>query len=167
MVAPVAPKVSPLAPARFPDLPAVGGVRLAAAAAGVATVLISTDLDEILDLADRVAVLRRGRLVADLPAAGLDPVAIAALMVGSPASAAEPVSPGEVDGEALATAVSRPRAASVTPPRLLAASEADSSSPVRDASSARYASRSELAMENATSGSTATTTSMARRACSL
>ena len=31
----MAPKVSPLAPARFPDLPAIGGVRFAAAAAGV------------------------------------------------------------------------------------------------------------------------------------
>ena len=34
-----------------------------AAAAGVATVLISTDLDEILELADRVAVMAEGRIV--------------------------------------------------------------------------------------------------------
>jgi len=34
-----------------------------AAAAGVATVLISTDLDEILELADRVAVMSEGRIV--------------------------------------------------------------------------------------------------------
>jgi general nucleoside transport system ATP-binding protein len=34
-----------------------------AAAAGVATILISTDLDEILELADRIAVMSRGRIV--------------------------------------------------------------------------------------------------------
>ncbi|HLF21545.1 MAG TPA: bifunctional ornithine acetyltransferase/N-acetylglutamate synthase, partial [Aestuariivirga sp.] len=31
----MAHEISPLAPARFPDLPAVGGVRLAAAATGI------------------------------------------------------------------------------------------------------------------------------------
>jgi simple sugar transport system ATP-binding protein len=52
----------------------------------------------VVDLADRIGILRRGRLVADLPAEGLDPAAIAALMVGATAAA-------EVEDEALATAV--------------------------------------------------------------
>jgi general nucleoside transport system ATP-binding protein len=38
-----------------------------AAAAGVATILISTDLDEILDLSDRIAVMSRGRIVGIVP----------------------------------------------------------------------------------------------------
>lgn len=84
-------------------------------AQGMAVVFISHKLHEVVDLADRIGVLRRGRLVADLPAEGLDPVAIAALMVGaaSPAEVAKP-SPalpggtelsGGVAEEALATAV--------------------------------------------------------------
>jgi ABC-type uncharacterized transport system ATPase subunit len=84
-------------------------------AQGLAVVFISHKLHEVVDLADRVGVLRRGRLVADLPAAGLDPVAIAALMVGSSAYSAESVSPGEVDGEALATAVGLTEAAAPAP----------------------------------------------------
>jgi simple sugar transport system ATP-binding protein len=35
----------------------------AAAEAGVATILISTDLDELIELSDRVAVMSRGRIV--------------------------------------------------------------------------------------------------------
>jgi general nucleoside transport system ATP-binding protein len=61
-------------------------------------VFISHKLHEVVDLADRIGILRRGRLVADLPAEGLDPAAIAALMVGATAAA-------EVEDEALATAV--------------------------------------------------------------
>ncbi len=76
-------------------------------AQGLAVVFISHKLHEVVDLADRIGILRRGRLVADLPAQGLDPVAIAALMVG----AGDVVSPdranlpGGADGDALATAV--------------------------------------------------------------
>ena len=51
-------------------------------AQGMAVVFISHKLHEVVDLADRIGILRRGRLVADLPAEGLDPAAIAALMVG-------------------------------------------------------------------------------------
>ena len=36
---------------------------LAAADAGIATILISTDLDELLELSDRIAVMSHGRLV--------------------------------------------------------------------------------------------------------
>lgn len=70
-------------------------------AQGLAVVFISHKLHEVVDLADRIGILRRGRLVADLPAHGLDPVAIAALMVG----ATRPGDPVDGDGEALATAV--------------------------------------------------------------
>jgi simple sugar transport system ATP-binding protein len=81
-------------------------------AQGLAVVFISHKLHEVVDLADRVGVLRRGRLVADLPAEGLDPRAIAALMVGS--SAPETTGEGEV-GEALATAVGLDGAAAPAP----------------------------------------------------
>ena len=36
---------------------------LRAAASGIAIVLISTDLDEVLELSNRIAVMARGRLV--------------------------------------------------------------------------------------------------------
>ena len=65
---------------------------------GMAVVFISHKLHEVVDLADRISILRRGKVVADLPAEGLDPAAIAALMVGASATA-------EVEDEALATAV--------------------------------------------------------------
>ena len=91
-------------------------------AQGLAVVFISHKLHEVVDLADRVGVLRRGRLVADLPAAGLDPVAIAALMVGSsavasaaPGGGAAAGTSGEVAGEALATAVGLEDAAAPAP----------------------------------------------------
>ena len=75
---------------------------------GMAVVFISHKLHEVVDLADRIGVLRRGRLVADLPAEGLDPVAIAALMVGAATPeelpAGDALSDDVVDG-ALATAV--------------------------------------------------------------
>ena len=36
---------------------------LAAAARGVAVLLLSEDLDEVIDLSDRIAVMYRGRIV--------------------------------------------------------------------------------------------------------
>lgn len=42
------------------------------AAAGAAVVVVSTDLAEIVDLADRVVVIDRGTVTAELPRAGLD-----------------------------------------------------------------------------------------------
>jgi ABC-type uncharacterized transport system ATPase subunit len=77
-------------------------------AEGMAVVFISHKLHEVVDLADRIGVLRRGRLVADLPAEGLDPVAIAALMVGAATPGELPAGdarPDDVVDEALATAV--------------------------------------------------------------
>jgi simple sugar transport system ATP-binding protein len=51
-------------------------------AEGVALIFISPKLDEVLRIADRVAVLRGGRLVAELPAAGADAEMLAEAMVG-------------------------------------------------------------------------------------
>ena len=49
---------------------------------GVSIVYISHRLNEIIDLADRIVVLRDGRLVDDSPAAGATEEGIAQLMVG-------------------------------------------------------------------------------------
>ena len=49
---------------------------------GVGIIYISHRLNEIIDLADRVAVLRDGRLVSDAPAAGATEESISRLMVG-------------------------------------------------------------------------------------
>ncbi|MGY1815520.1 sugar ABC transporter ATP-binding protein [Blastococcus sp. SYSU D00820] len=54
--------------------------RVAAAGAGV--VFISHRLDEVIDLADRVVVLRDGRKVADVPVAGLDRAGLVRLIIG-------------------------------------------------------------------------------------
>ena len=63
-----------------------------AAASGAAVIFVSHRLDEVLDLADRVAVLRDGRLVADTPVAGLDHAELVRLIVGA---ALEPAGPRE------------------------------------------------------------------------
>jgi len=49
---------------------------------GTAVVLISHKLDEVLEVADRLTILRAGRVVADQPARGLNSIALANLMVG-------------------------------------------------------------------------------------
>jgi ABC-type uncharacterized transport system ATPase subunit len=51
-------------------------------ARGAATLLISEDLDELLALADRIAVLFDGRVMGLLPARGADPEEIGLLMAG-------------------------------------------------------------------------------------
>lgn len=51
-------------------------------AEGLSIVFISHKLDEVLRVSHRVAVLRGGRLVADLPAAGADKALLAEAMVG-------------------------------------------------------------------------------------
>jgi simple sugar transport system ATP-binding protein len=56
-----------------------------AAAAGVATILISTDLDEILELADRIAVMSRGRIVGIVPNDGGARSRIGKMMAGDAA----------------------------------------------------------------------------------
>lgn len=52
------------------------------AAQGLAVVFISHKLAEVLSVADRVVVLRRGRKVADRPSKGADRMTLAELMVG-------------------------------------------------------------------------------------
>jgi len=71
-------------PTRGLDIRATAAVQarlLAAAARGVAVLLISEDLDEVLDLSDRVAVMSHGRLSAPIPAADVDRAAIGRLML--------------------------------------------------------------------------------------
>jgi ribose transport system ATP-binding protein len=54
---------------------------------GVGIVLVSHDLDEVLDVADHVSVLRDGRLVASVPRHELDHDQLVALIVGNTALA--------------------------------------------------------------------------------
>jgi ABC-type uncharacterized transport system ATPase subunit len=70
-------------------------------AQGMGVVFISHKLHEVVAIADRVSILRRGKIVASRPAAGLDPRQIAALMVGTDAVAVA----DEVDAEALNTSI--------------------------------------------------------------
>jgi simple sugar transport system ATP-binding protein len=53
-----------------------------AAASGVAVLLISTELEEILALADRIAVIYRGRIIGELPRSEATPESIGLLMGG-------------------------------------------------------------------------------------
>jgi simple sugar transport system ATP-binding protein len=54
-----------------------------ASAAGAGVLLISEDLDEVLHLSDRVAVLYEGRIVGTLPRAEADRATIGVMMAGS------------------------------------------------------------------------------------
>jgi simple sugar transport system ATP-binding protein len=49
---------------------------------GTAVVLVSTELDEVLGLADRIAVMYRGRIIGELPG-GSSAEAVGLLMAGS------------------------------------------------------------------------------------
>jgi general nucleoside transport system ATP-binding protein len=67
------------------DVKAVAETRsriMAARNGGTAVLLISEDLDEILELADRIVVMREGSIVAELPAAGADPQEVGRHMLG-------------------------------------------------------------------------------------
>ncbi|WP_285905992.1 ABC transporter ATP-binding protein [Pseudodesulfovibrio pelocollis] len=59
---------------------------LDAAARGAGVVLISEDLDELLQVADRIQVMYQGSLSAPVPAAGVDRAGLGLLMSGSHAS---------------------------------------------------------------------------------
>lgn len=80
----------------------------AAAAQGCAVLLISEDLDEILLLADRVAVISEGRIVLERSAAEADKQTLGAFMAG--ASAAQDAS-GLIHGRTGPHATDLPRAA--------------------------------------------------------
>ncbi len=62
-------------------------------ARGAATLLIGEDLDELLALSDRIAVLYEGRIVGELPAHGADRARIGLLMAG--VAETEPAGVGE------------------------------------------------------------------------
>jgi simple sugar transport system ATP-binding protein len=53
--------------------------------AGAAVLLVSAELDELLALADRIAVLYRGRLVATLPRAEATRALLSSYMTGAAA----------------------------------------------------------------------------------
>ncbi|WP_431272008.1 ABC transporter ATP-binding protein [Dankookia sp. P2] len=68
------------------DVKAVAEVRariMAARNAGAAVLLVSEDLDEILELADRILVMHGGRVVHETFGPGADPQSIGAHMLGS------------------------------------------------------------------------------------
>jgi simple sugar transport system ATP-binding protein len=68
------------------------------AAGGLAVLFISHKLDEVMRLASRVAVLRAGRKVAELPTAGATPALLAEAMVGRAVALPrrQPLAPGPV-----------------------------------------------------------------------
>jgi general nucleoside transport system ATP-binding protein len=67
------------------DVKAVAETRariMAARNAGTAVLLISEDLDEILELADRIVVMHDGQVAHEMPAEGADPQEIGRHMLG-------------------------------------------------------------------------------------
>ncbi|MEA2330117.1 MAG: ral nucleoside transport system ATP-binding protein [Thermoleophilaceae bacterium] len=77
-------------PTRGLDVSAMEAVRklvVSAADSGVAVLMISEDLDEVLDLSDRVAVMCDGRVTGIVDAEGADPEQIGMLMMGQTAAA--------------------------------------------------------------------------------
>jgi simple sugar transport system ATP-binding protein len=59
-----------------------------AAQRGLAVVVVSHDIPKMLSLADRIAVLRQGRTVANIPARELDLTAVVTMMLGGKAAGA-------------------------------------------------------------------------------
>jgi simple sugar transport system ATP-binding protein len=75
-------------PTRGLDVRATGAVRrrlVEVTRRGGAVLLVSEDLDELLALADRILVIARGAVVADLAGPAFDPYRIGALMTGAAA----------------------------------------------------------------------------------
>ena len=56
-----------------------------AAADGVGVLLISSELEEIMDLADRIAVMYRGRIVGEMPRSEANLQKLSLLMGGATA----------------------------------------------------------------------------------
>jgi len=79
---------------------------------GKTIVFISHILDEVLAIADRITVLRAGRVVGTVPAAGATKAQIAEMMVGRPVLMdlpVEPVEPGPVQLQVVDAVVAGPR----------------------------------------------------------
>ncbi|MET1045071.1 MAG: ABC transporter ATP-binding protein [Microbacteriaceae bacterium] len=70
-------------------------------AQGIGVIFISHKLHEVVLIADRITILRRGKVVASVPAARLEPRQIAAIMVGADVAR----TPDEVTAEALGTSI--------------------------------------------------------------
>jgi simple sugar transport system ATP-binding protein len=70
----------------------------AARAAGLATLLVSADLDELIGLSDTIVVMLRGKLVATLNPAQITPRDLGAYMTGAKADGEGPP-PGKPAGE--------------------------------------------------------------------
>ncbi|WP_144834484.1 sugar ABC transporter ATP-binding protein [Microbacterium sp. BH-3-3-3] len=62
----------------------IGDAARARAAEGAAVVVLSSDVDEVLDVADRIVVLVSGRIVLDTPAGTLDRARIVAALLDDP-----------------------------------------------------------------------------------
>lgn len=72
-------------PTRGLDMRATQAIRkllLELASHGVAILLVSTDIDELLSLADRLLVLYRGEIIGSLPVTQADPESLGLLMAG-------------------------------------------------------------------------------------
>jgi simple sugar transport system ATP-binding protein len=82
------------------------------AQAGNAVIFISHKLDEVMAIADRVSVMRDGRMIATVAAADTDPRKIATAMVGRDVRAVEkrPATPGSVRLALEGVALARPHA---------------------------------------------------------
>ena len=74
------------------------------AAKGVASLYVSHRLEEVFSIADRITVLRDGRVVASAPAAEWTPASVVAAMVGRPVSTMYPRPGPPRGGEALSVA---------------------------------------------------------------
>ncbi|MFC4531407.1 ABC transporter ATP-binding protein [Sphaerisporangium dianthi] len=70
----------------------------AARARGLAVLLISADLDELIGLSDSLKVILRGRMVADVDPGGVTPERLGSAMTGAAAGAESPVAAGAVAG---------------------------------------------------------------------
>jgi simple sugar transport system ATP-binding protein len=65
---------------------------------GAAVLLVSAELDEVLGLADHVAVMYDGRLVAQMPAEGIDRGHVGRLMAGGDPAEGAPYDEGQSTG---------------------------------------------------------------------
>jgi simple sugar transport system ATP-binding protein len=80
----------------FAAVAEIHGRILAARDAGAAVLLVSGDLDEVLELSDRIVVISEGRIVHETPAAGADRRTLGAHM-GGRAHAAHDAAPTAPD----------------------------------------------------------------------